>query len=779
STEVDSKPQIYQYIATGLCLILAILSLIYPVWSATNLESNLGTLLIWLGIVELVDSFRRSIKGSKDAAQVSAALSLLMGILLFNAELFRHAALHLFLLIVFVVDMVRYILRMVRHRSNKNIFWVDLVGAVANLIVAVLMIVYKDDTLTWVLSTAVLIRCVGVGITVYTSKHGLLKQVDEDVVASLGLSENAYVRQVAEAVKQDEEQSAKHDRNWIATFVLLLFVIHLGRMGLDRSVLGILSPLVATLGDIIIALIITYAIIAPIRRAMLNIYRKRAQRLWHWIEEKNKEGRKTLSLSKLATFWLTRRMRGEIRFKKAGYSIVTAIRTGLKIGLPLSALLAAVMPMLGMSWYFDTENWASGIWDKWAAARTDNWRMAMTSSVGEDYSARAFRLKPTGLTEDGDFSFVVVGDPGEGDASQMVLKDQILQVTNQPDVKFLVISSDVVYPTGALRDYEKKFWIPFKGVQKPVYAIPGNHDWYDALDGFVATFYQPEAAKKALIARTKADLKLTTTTEKSIDEMITQSKEWRNEYQVPTGFQNAPYFQVSTKDFVFISVETGISRQIDSLQLKWVRNVLDASHGKFVMVLLGHPFYAIGEYQGKLNPMFDELHSMLRKYNVPLAMAGDTHDLEYYLEPPTKKGEAAMHHFVNGGGGAYLSLGAALAAPGSMPTKEFAFYPSREPIVSKIEKHTAWYKMPAWWWTVRLGGWPFSAEWMSAMFDHNVSPFFQSFMEIRVERSLRRIVLIPYSNKGRIKWSDITSTAGARTPGATQNDFAEWIIPMP
>ena len=37
-------------------------------------------------------------------------------------------------------------------------------------------------------------------------------------------------------------------------------------------------------------------------------------------------------------------------------------------------------------------------------------------------------------------------------------------------------------------------------------------------------------------------------------------------------------------------------------------------------------------------------------------MAGDTHDLEYYAEPGGA-GRPATHHFVNGGGGAYLSFG--------------------------------------------------------------------------------------------------------------------------
>ena len=336
-----------------------------------------------------------------------------------------------------------------------------------------------------------------------------------------------------------------------------------------------------------------------------------------------------------------------------------------------------------MSWYFDTENWASGVWDSWAATRSDHWRIAMTKNSDEGFGANAFQLHPQGVTDTSDFSFIVIGDTGEGDASQLVLKDQLIAVADHSDVKFVLLSSDVVYPSGALKDYEKKFWLPFKGVTKPVYAIPGNHDWYDALDGFIATFYEPEEAKKAMYERVKSDLKISSTTEKTIDQMVAQSAEWRKEYEVPTGFQKAPYFQISSGNFVLITVETGVLRQIDSLQQAWLTNVLEASKGKFVMVVLGHPFYAIGEYQGKLNPKFEAIHKLLRKYKVPLVMAGDTHDLEYYIEPAKDAETSTMYHFVNGGGGAYLSIGTAMAKPENMPTKEYAFYPSHDPLGKK------------------------------------------------------------------------------------------------
>ena len=159
-------------------------------------------------------------------------------------------------------------------------------------------------------------------------------------------------------------------------------------------------------------------------------------------------------------------------------------------------------------------------------------------------------------------------------------------------------------------------------------------------------------------------------------------------------------------------------------------------------------------------------------------MAGDTHDLEYYIEPPKDSESETMYHFVNGGGGAYLSIGTVMTKPGNMPTKEYAFYPSYDPLVKKIEDNTAWFKYPAWQWTKKLQGWPFSAEFLSAMFDYNVSPFFQSFIEIKVERSKNRVILVPYSNHGRIKWSEMTSTQGSRPAGASMEDYAEWSIPM-
>ena len=106
----------------------------------------------------------------------------------------------------------------------------------------------------------------------------------------------------------------------------------------------------------------------------------------------------------------------------------------------------------------------------------------------------------------------MLGDTGEGGAAQHSLRDQYLFLGERPDVKFLVISSDVIYPDGAMPDYEPNFYLPFKGFTKPIYAIPGNHDWYDALEAFAANFLEADAARACMHARMETDGRLTTTT---------------------------------------------------------------------------------------------------------------------------------------------------------------------------------------------------------------------------------------------------------------------------
>ena len=102
----------------------------------------------------------------------------------------------------------------------------------------------------------------------------------------------------------------------------------------------------------------------------------------------------------------------------------------------------------------------------------------------------------------------------------------------------------------------------------------------------------------------------------------------------------------------------------------------------------------------------------------------------------------------------------------------------KEPLVEKIEANANGLEKLAWWYTRQFDGWPFSVEWLSGAFDYNVAPFLQSFMEIRVEPSAKRVRIIPYSQHGRLRWSDMTSSPALRPAGSDMQEWVEWSVPM-
>lgn len=778
-TESQRKhPRLQRFVFAAIGLSLGLLALLTPYWEVAEPASYVGGLLVWAAVLEIIHGFRRAESQARLSAWVSGAITLVIGVLMINAILFQREALVNFILALFLIDASRYLYLFFKARRKGANVWNALLPGIGNILIVILLFLFKGKGLEWVISVCGALRIFGMIYNLFTARIGTSEKVAEDVIESLGLKGNTELEALAGNIGAEEKHRASVDKSWIITFLLILFFIHLGRMGFDQSAIRILSPVVAVIGDIAIALIIAFGLIAPFRSFFRRMTGMFVRSLWKWVQRVPEQERNFFSVRTLASAWLTRELRISINLRKSGYSLANAFRGGLKIGLPFSALLAAIIPVLGMSWYFDTENWASGVWDGYASSRAEVWREAMTNATTEKIGPNAFRMQPDGITNTTDFSFVVIGDPGEGDASQLILKDQILAVSNKPEVKFVVISSDIVYPSGAMHDYERKFFIPFKGVKKPIYAIPGNHDWYDALDGFVATFYTPTAARQAIEARVRTDLKISSTTNQVIDGLITQASYLRIQYQLPVGYQTAPFFQVANDYFVLLTIDTGVLRRVDDLQLSWIKAVLEASKGKYVMAVLGHPFYAIGEYQGSMNPDFRALHELLRSYKVPLIMAGDTHDLEYYKELPQNSDGHTMHHFVNGGGGAYLSMGAAMAPADSRPTEDWAIYPSREPLVQKIDSLTPTWKYPAWVWMKKYNGYPFSAEWLSAAFDYNQAPYFQSFIEIRVERSRNRIRLVPYGIHGQLRWGELEYGGKGKPEHARDQDLVEWVFPM-
>jgi hypothetical protein len=132
---------------------------------------------------------------------------------------------------------------------------------------------------------------------------------------------------------------------------------------------------------------------------------------------------------------------------------------------------------------------------------------------------------------------------------------------------------------------------------------------------------------------------------------------------------------------------------------------------------------------------------------------------------------------VNGGGGAYLSIGTALDWPKAPVVGDYAFYPRTDSLSAKLDSETPFWKWPAWWWVRRYGAWPFSVEALSAVFDFNRAPYFQSLVEVRVERSRQRVVFALIGVDGPLQWRDL-QTSGAGAPAEARDGLVEWVVPM-
>jgi uncharacterized membrane protein HdeD (DUF308 family) len=795
---------------------LAILSAFF----AGTLALFLVALLLMLsGALEMLETFQASNEARRRSAYLSGALSVLAGILLLAQPQLLLRGLAFFLAGSFLIDGIGKIVAAVRARAADASWKWMLVSGVVNGILALVLVIQWPVSGRAVVVILVGIRMLTAGWSMLLGREHKLGPVVEP--PPHGLHPDRRLRLPArpefaafEKSLQAEEVSYRwNNAVWCWTFVVVFFAIHIGRMRVEWNLVGMIAPLVAAAGDVATALIIAFGIILPCRLAWRKMLRPVERRAWERLLTRSDQGRGPGLLGRLYRAWLMPRLRFSFRMAQARYSPRAALRWGLQVGLPATAILIAVNPIWGFSWFFNSESWTTGIWDRWAAARTDTWREQMVLAVEQHFQQtnipndRLFQVEPEGVAANDDFSFLVLGDTGEGGAAQHSLRDQYLFLGRQLDVKFLVISSDVIYPSGAMFDYEPKFYLPFKGFTKPIYAIPGNHDWYDALEAFAANFLEPDAARTCMRSRLETDARLTTTTESRIEALIREAARLRREFGVSAGWQRGPFFEVQTERFALIAVDTGVLRQIDTVQWQWLKAALERSKGKgkFTMVIPGHPLYAGGRYQGgdselragewagddlpsqvagrsfraEVEP-FAALHRLLRERQVEVVMAGDTHYFEYYGEAYPAEGRTrTMYHFVNGGGGAYISIGTPLDWPSTPAVPDCAFFPRRDFLIQKLDRETPAWKAPLWQWTKRFRAWPFSAETLAGAFSYNQAPYLQSFVEVRVEGSKNQVRLIPHGADGPLRWGALETFGSVMPPGKSADDLVEFVVAMP
>ncbi len=792
-----------------LVLLMGCLAIVAPIFAGSLGLFATGWLLILCGVLEMLESYRSGEDSRMRWTYLGGEISILAGVLLLNKPELIMRAVALFLAVAFLIDGIAKCIACRRARAAGTAWGRLLVIGVVKVGLA-LMLAARWPISDWsIVGLVVGIHMLMAGWLILLGREVLPKAAESPPDLhpdfQLKLPPHSTFGTLNASWKTREDSRRPTNAAWCGIFILVFFAIHIGRMRVYWNPIGMIDPLVAVAGDVSIALILAFCLFLPVRLAWRKLTRPLERQGWKRLLAAADKGGASGLMLRLSRGWLNGRLSFARRLGLIRRSPREALAWGLRAGLPATAVLIAINPLWGdNNYFFNTETWASGVWHRWAAVRTDTWRENMIGALRSHYNNipedRLFRLEPPGVSGEDDFSFLVIGDTGDGGAAQHSLRDQYLSLGNRPEVKFMVISSDVIYPDGAMRDYESNFYLPVKGFTKPIYAIPGNHDWYDALEGFNANFLEADAAHKCMLSRLQTDGTLTTRTQRRIEGYIQEAARLRREFGVGTGWQKGPFFEVQTSRFALIAADTGVLKTVDAAQLSWFKTALERSRGKFRMVLLGHPLFTGGRYQadpehliGEWEPPlrspfapggdtepFTALHRLLKEHKVEVVMAGDMHYFEHYQETYTAEGTThTMHHFVNGGGGAYLVVGLPFDWPRALELPVWTYYPRKDAVIDKLDAQTPLWKMPLWLWVKHLSGWPFSGYILSAAFDHNKAPYFQSFVEVQVLNSKQEVRILPYGSNGRLIWRDLENFQALMPGGKTEEDYAEFIIKMP
>jgi len=231
-----------------------------------------------------------------------------------------------------------------------------------------------------------------------------------------------------------------------------------------------------------------------------------------------------------------------------------------------------------------------------------------------------------------------VSDTGDGWNSTYAIAHQLAQPILNLDwngetfcterAQVLILGGDEVYPTASRAEYEKRLVMPFRTAlpytvapNPTVFAVPGNHDWYDSLVAFSRMFCSPRGR-------------------------------WFGGWQTR---QTVSYFAIKLPhDWWLIGADVQLDSDIDDPQLEYFTKVAARMSDKARVILcLAEPQWIEEARYAKFEPTIntrnlDFLEEKIFEGRIVVYLAGDLHHYRRHAAPDNRQKITA------GGGGAFL-----------------------------------------------------------------------------------------------------------------------------
>ncbi|MEU2065137.1 metallophosphoesterase [Streptomyces sp. NPDC013455] len=276
------------------------------------------------------------------------------------------------------------------------------------------------------------------------------------------------------------------------------------------------------------------------------------------------------------------------------------------------------------------------------------------------------------------FSFMVIGDTGEGGASQYAVVPGFLKASQ--DTEFAVIASDVVYPAGEADGYGGKFFQPYQDYPAPIYAIPGNHDWYEDLGAFMRVFcadtppLDPEPRSRPLTGAWWRSL-LWHRPRPTDEGRLAEARSLRSA-PAQQAVQPGPYWAIDAGPVRIVGIDTGLLGTVDAEQGTWLREVSRGPKPKILVT--GSPLYVDGEHHPCPIEGGGTVDDIVRDpgHHYVAAIGGDIHNYQRY---PVAVDGRTIQYLVAGGGGAFMHATHTIprVSVAGVTEKEFRCYPLR------------------------------------------------------------------------------------------------------
>ncbi|MFT3930147.1 MAG: hypothetical protein QM709_07595 [Spongiibacteraceae bacterium] len=242
------------------------------------------------------------------------------------------------------------------------------------------------------------------------------------------------------------------------------------------------------------------------------------------------------------------------------------------------------------------------------------------------------------VADDGVFWFDYTADVGDGWNSSyaiayslaqpaLILRDEAGAEYNTERGKILVLGGDQVYPVANRAAYHEKLTQCFEAAlsqtpedQSPtVFAVPGNHDWYDSLTSFMRLFC---------------------------------TGRWLGGWRTQ---QKASYFAAKLpRGWWLIGTDIQLSSDIDDAQVTFLRGVAEQmAPDDRVILCVAEPHWIFAKTYGVVDNNYSEsnlafLEQKIFNNRIAVFIAGDLHHYRRHAAP------SGVQKITAGGGGAFL-----------------------------------------------------------------------------------------------------------------------------